>query len=199
MLIVGGVSGSTAQQVLKHPAVEKLDIVELDGRVLAICNQFFPTIAAIFEHSKVNLLPDDAIEYLQKNENLYDVIIADTPEPMGSFTNVVCATEKVSDDLYIMCIVGNHFSGPSTGFARENFFSMMKKALRPGGVISVRASMPGDTSLTFNRYGSPKFFYLWGKEIFGNAALAYVHEPDFDVGFVRILVASTNGVRIRLM
>lgn len=83
VLIVGGVSGSTAQQVLKHPAVEKLDIVELDGRVLAICNQFFPTIAAIFDHSKVSLLDDDAIEFLQKNENLYDVIIADTPEPMG--------------------------------------------------------------------------------------------------------------------
>src|SRR5512138_1737376 len=45
VLIIGGGDGGTAREVLKHEAVEKLEMVEIDGMVVELSKKYLPSIS----------------------------------------------------------------------------------------------------------------------------------------------------------
>jgi len=83
VLIIGGGDGGTAREVLRHPQIEKITLVEIDRRVVEICSHFLPELASSFDHPKVKVHFEDGAEYVQKKEVSYDVILVDAPEPVG--------------------------------------------------------------------------------------------------------------------
>lgn len=85
MLIVGGGDGGVAREVAKHPTVEIIDQVEIDERVVEVSKQFLPSMAAGYNDSRVNLIIDDGIKYMEANKNKYDVIITDSSDPVGKY------------------------------------------------------------------------------------------------------------------
>ena len=44
VLVIGGGDGGTARECLRHPGVKHLDMVEIDGRVVELCQEHLPTI-----------------------------------------------------------------------------------------------------------------------------------------------------------
>lgn len=84
VLILGGGEGLALREVLKYPGVKQVDVVDIDPEmfVLATTN---PDITALNQHSfadpRVKQHAVDAYVFLREQEQLYDVIIADLPDP----------------------------------------------------------------------------------------------------------------------
>lgn len=85
VLVIGGGDGGTVREVVKHPGVEKVEMVEIDGMVVDVCKQFLPEIseALLQNHPKLELTIGDGIQYLKSAVGQYDVIIVDCSDPIG--------------------------------------------------------------------------------------------------------------------
>lgn len=110
ILIVGGGDGGSLQQVLKHPGVEQAVVCELDRRVVEVCQEHFPQFGRPYDDPRAELVIEDAFTYLQHADRQFDVIIADTTDPIGE-------AEKL--------------------FSPE-FYRLMASVLAPGGAVTTQ-------------------------------------------------------------
>lgn len=76
VLIIGGGDGGTAREVLRHPTVEHVDMVEIDEAVIRAAKQFLPHVGD-FNNPKLHVHIEDGISFVKNAKNLYDVIIID--------------------------------------------------------------------------------------------------------------------------
>jgi spermidine synthase len=84
VLVVGGGDGGVVREVVKHPGVEHVDLVEIDGRVIETSKQYFPQISvALTGNPKVHVYVEDGIKWVAEHEAEYDVVIIDSSEPVG--------------------------------------------------------------------------------------------------------------------
>jgi len=84
VLVVGGGDGGVVREAAKHPGVEHIDLVEIDGRVIELSKQYFPNISvALTGSEKVHVHVEDGIKWVKEREAEYDVIIIDSSEPIG--------------------------------------------------------------------------------------------------------------------
>ena len=87
LLIGGGVNGSIAQ-ALKHPAVNRIDYVELDPALIGMARQFFPVqYAPLASDPRVHLHYADGRYYLRNTAAAFDAIILDVPDPQTAQLN----------------------------------------------------------------------------------------------------------------
>lgn len=88
VLVLGGGDGLAVRELLKYPALEKITLVDLDPEVLKLATSN-PHVTRINEHSltrdpRVRVVVGDAFDFLGERSALYDVIIADLPDPNNS-------------------------------------------------------------------------------------------------------------------
>lgn len=119
VLILGGGDGLAARELLKHPGVQHITLVDLDPEMLRLFRKN-PLLTRLnansLNHPRVHLLAQDAFQFLEKTQHRYDIILADLPDP----NNTSLAR------LY----------------SRE-FFQSARRALRwPGGVFLTQATSP---------------------------------------------------------
>jgi spermidine synthase len=115
VLVIGGGDGGTVREVLKHSTVEKVTMVEIDGEVINACKEYLPTIAAAFDHPKLNLIVDDGIAFIKQAEKeSYDIIIIDGSDPVG----------------------------PAEGLFSVEFYTNCFNALREGGILVAQGESP---------------------------------------------------------
>src|SRR5690606_13152701 len=74
VLVIGGGDGGTVREVLKHPEVRRVHLVEIDERVIAVSRQYLPELASSFDDPRVEIRIDDGIEYVKRHRNAYDVV-----------------------------------------------------------------------------------------------------------------------------
>jgi spermidine synthase len=107
VLIIGGGSGATANEVLKHKNVQKVDVVEIDEVVVEACKAHFD-FSNVWADSRVNLIDYDGIQYIRNVEDSsYDLIIVEF------FSNL-------NDDIDI---------------SMSAFFAHVKRALKDNGIL----------------------------------------------------------------
>ena len=114
VLVIGGGDGGTVREILKHPSVKRVDMVEIDGDVIEACKEFQPTISCALDDKRVNVLVQDAVEFIKDKENVYDVVLSDSTDPIG----------------------------PGEGLFNVNFYNNVKKALRKGGIVVPQTESP---------------------------------------------------------
>ena len=114
VLVIGGGDGGTVREVLKHDTVEKVVLCEIDGMVIDVCKKYLPTIAGELNNPKVEVLVQDAIEYIKDKENEFDIVLIDSTDPMG----------------------------PGEGLFTEEFYTNVKKSLKKGGVVAAQSESP---------------------------------------------------------
>lgn len=114
VLVIGGGDGGTVREVLKHDTVEKVVLCEIDGDVIEYSKKFLPTIACQLDNPKVEILVEDAIEYIKGKENEFDVVLIDSTDPMG----------------------------PGEGLFTDEFYSNVKKSLKEGGIMVAQSESP---------------------------------------------------------
>lgn len=104
ILVLGGGDGLAVRELLKYPDVEKIDLVDLDPDIIELCRTNHD-IAGLNQGSldseKLTIHNEDAYRFLEENnnsENLYDVIIADLPDPNSETLN-----KLYTDLFYRLC------------------------------------------------------------------------------------------------
>ncbi len=85
VLVLGGGDGLAVRELLKYPTVESITLIDLDPAVLAL-GQSNPHLTALNGQSltgdrRVRVIAGDAVSLLAERSNLWDVIIADLPDP----------------------------------------------------------------------------------------------------------------------
>ncbi|NGP89896.1 polyamine aminopropyltransferase [Fodinibius halophilus] len=82
VLIIGGGDGGTAREVMRHPSVKKVDMVEIDEVVVQASKEFLPQVGD-WGNPKLNVVIGDGIEFVKDISVPYDVIIIDGSDPVG--------------------------------------------------------------------------------------------------------------------
>ena len=85
VLIIGGGDGGTAREVSRYPQVEIIDMVEIDERVVRLCQQYLPLTASKLDHDpRINLYFEDGLQFVaNKQDSSYDLILVDSTDPIG--------------------------------------------------------------------------------------------------------------------
>jgi spermidine synthase len=114
VLVIGGGDGGTIREVMKHKTVERAVLCEIDGMVIDACKQFLPTISCELDNPKVEILVQDAIEYIKDKKDEFDIILIDSTDPMG----------------------------PGEGLFTEEFYTNVKNSLKKGGIVAAQSESP---------------------------------------------------------
>ena len=84
VLVLGGGDGLALREILKHPSVESITLVDLDPDMTRL-SQRFPPLAELNKHSfddaRVHVINQDAMIWLEDRNELFDAAIVDFPDP----------------------------------------------------------------------------------------------------------------------
>lgn len=85
VLIIGGGDGGTAREILRYKTVKRVDLVEIDERVVRLCQQYLPLTAEPFDNdNRLVLHFEDGLDFVQSaKNNSYDLILVDSTDPIG--------------------------------------------------------------------------------------------------------------------
>ena len=118
VFIAGGGEGATLREVLSHNTVEKAVMVDIDEEVVELCRRFLPSWHQnSFDDRRAELHFTDARKYLEQQDERFDVVIIDLPDPLEE--------------------------GPARLLYTREFYQLVRQRLEPGGIISVQAE-PAD-------------------------------------------------------
>lgn len=108
VLIIGGGDGAMLREVSRHSSVEQITMVEIDAGVVSFCKEYLPNHSAgAFDDTRLNLVIDDGVNFVNQTEEKFDVIISDCTDPIG----------------------------PGESLFTSEFYAGCKNALNPGGIF----------------------------------------------------------------
>ncbi len=112
VLVLGGGEGATLREVLKHPTVERVVMVDLDGELVDFCKLHLSSWhQGAFEDSRVELRHEDGRAYLEACQEQFDVIIFDITDgipggpAMGLYTkefHQICHDHLATDGVMVV-------------------------------------------------------------------------------------------------
>jgi spermidine synthase len=116
VLVIGGGDGGAVREIVRHANVKTVEMVEIDGMVVDISKKYLPEISAalLANDPKLQLEIGDGIAHMKHAENFYDVIIVDCSDPIG----------------------------PGVGLFSREFFSDVRRALKPDGLFVQQTESP---------------------------------------------------------
>lgn len=83
VLVIGGGDGGAVREIIKHQSIEKAVHCEIDGAVIEASRRFLPEISCALDDPRVEIVVADGIKHVQENKDTYDVIMVDSPDPIG--------------------------------------------------------------------------------------------------------------------
>jgi spermidine synthase len=85
VLIIGAGDGGVLRRVLQHRNVERAVMVEIDGEVIRLAQEFMPGIAGeAWRDPRAEVIIGDGIDYVRRApDGAFDVIIVDSTDPIG--------------------------------------------------------------------------------------------------------------------
>lgn len=83
VLVIGGGDGGTVRELCKYKTIEKIDLVEIDERVVDISKLYLPKVACALEDPRVHRYYEDGLKFIRHVEDEYDLIIVDSTDPFG--------------------------------------------------------------------------------------------------------------------
>ena len=83
VLVVGGGDGGTVRELTRYATIEKIDMVDIDRRVIEVCKEYLPFTSCNLGDPRVNLYFEDGVNFVACRENEYDLIIVDSTDPIS--------------------------------------------------------------------------------------------------------------------
>lgn len=114
VLVIGGGDGGTVREILKHPQVKRVHLVEIDRQVLEVCREYLPELASSFDDPRVTVHVADGIQFVRQQHCSFDAILVDSTDPLG----------------------------PSEGLFTARFYADAADALREEGVLALQSESP---------------------------------------------------------
>lgn len=129
VLIIGGGDGGMAREVLRHPGVERVTMVEIDAGVVEMSREHLPSLSkGAFDNPRLDLIIDDGCAFVKNTDRRFDVIIVDSTDPIG----------------------------PGAVLFTREFYADCKNHLTDGGVIVTQNGVPAvqgdEVTCTFQRF-----------------------------------------------
>lgn len=112
--VIGGGDGGAVREVLKHPEVEQVVLVEIDEEVINYSRRYLPEIACGLGDPRVTIHVEDGFTFLQRSRGEYDVVLVDSTEPIGFAAKLFSA----------------------------EFFAAVYDALKPDGIMAAQTESP---------------------------------------------------------
>ena len=105
--IIGGGDGGVLREVVKHPGVASVTLIDIDKRVIELSRDLLPGVSdGSFENPKATVLSEDGAEWVRNNKGL-DLVLIDSSDPVG----------------------------PSASLFNDKFYADLHASLNPGGVV----------------------------------------------------------------
>ena len=125
VLILGGGDGLALREVLKYDAVKKIDLVDIDPRIIEL-GKDFSILRKLNKNSlndpRVTVFTEDAFSFLNQYGPKYDRVIIDFPDP--------------------------HNEALSKLYSKE-FYNIVRKRMNEGGAMVTQSSSPFFTRRAF--------------------------------------------------
>ncbi len=149
VLVLGGGDGLAAREVLRHPGVRRVDVVELDAGVVRLARRD-PALSALnahaFDDPRVHVTTADAFRLLRGARAAYDVVVSDLPDP-----GITASTKLYSQEFYGLARAGADRRRPAgraragRSSARPRAFWTVETTIRAAGLRTVpyRVAGPG--------------------------------------------------------
>ncbi|MGI6751901.1 MAG: polyamine aminopropyltransferase [Anaerovoracaceae bacterium] len=83
VLVIGAGDGGVPREVIKYPQIQRIDVVEIDKRVVEVCKEHLPITACGFNDLRVHVHNLDGLKYVRQTQRKYDLIIVDSTDPFG--------------------------------------------------------------------------------------------------------------------
>ena len=150
VFIGGGGEGGTLREVLAHRNVERVVMLDMDREVVELCRRYLPQLhQGSFDDPRVELLHQDAREYLAACSETFDVLIMDLVDPMEG--------------------------GPAYLLYTEEFYRIVKSRMSPDSILVTQSGPAG--LLSHQECFTTIYNTLTG--IFNHTAPTQVHVPAF--------------------
>jgi len=95
--IVGGGDVHLVAEVLKHPGIERVFLLELDEEVVQVARKHYEVVRETLADPRVEVRPRDAFESIAELKGELDVIMIDLTDPIGP------AARLFEDPFYALC------------------------------------------------------------------------------------------------
>ncbi|MHC4063195.1 MAG: polyamine aminopropyltransferase [Planctomycetota bacterium] len=83
VLILGGGEGATAREVLRWKTVQRSVMIDIDREVVEACQRHLPEMHQnAFDDQRLEVVIQDALEFLNDTTDTWDVIISDLSDPI---------------------------------------------------------------------------------------------------------------------
>lgn len=83
ILIIGGGDGGVLREVVKYP-VKSILLVDIDKKVTEISKKYLPSVpAGSFSDKRLKIFNEDALKFVKRYKNFFDIIIDDLTDPSG--------------------------------------------------------------------------------------------------------------------
>lgn len=66
VLVIGGGDGGTVREVMRHPGVRRVDLVEIDQAVIAACRTYLPETSCALDHPRLHLHVGDGLAWVER-------------------------------------------------------------------------------------------------------------------------------------
>lgn len=114
-LIIGGGDGGAAEELLKHPSIERVVLAELDAGVMEVSRQYLEAVhRGVFSDPRLELRIADGFEYMRQTNARFDLVLLDLTDP-----------ETPAGPLYT-----------------DEAFAAVKRVLNPGGALVLHLGTP---------------------------------------------------------
>jgi spermidine synthase len=98
VLIIGGGDGGVVREFVKHQDIERIDLVEIDERVIEVSKIYFPDCTSGLSDKRVRVLPQDGFAFIKKAKKEYDIIVVDSTDPVDFASGLF--TDEFYQDVY---------------------------------------------------------------------------------------------------
>jgi spermidine synthase len=113
-LVIGAGDGGVVKELARYNTIRRIDLVEMDPMVLEACRKYLPENTSRLDDGRVNIYYDNALRFLRRCKDEYDLIIVDSIDPFG----------------------------PSEGYFTREFYGICYNALHDDGIMVNQQGSP---------------------------------------------------------
>lgn len=114
VLVIGSGDGGVVKELARYGTIEKIDLVEMDSQVIEACRIYLPENACKLDDPRVHIYYDNALRFIRRRKEEYDLIIVDSTDPFG----------------------------PTEGYFTREFYGICYNALREDGIMVNQQGSP---------------------------------------------------------
>ncbi len=114
VLVIGAGDGGVVRELARYENIRRIDLVEMDPQVIEACRVWLPENACRLDDSRVHIYFDNALRFIRRRTDAYDLIIVDSTDPFG----------------------------PSEGYFTREFYGICFNALHDDGIMVNQQGSP---------------------------------------------------------